>query len=265
MGERDFRRLVQSKWGEGKHLCVGLDPAQEEDDAAKMCNVVKETLHVAAAYKLNLAFYLAKLEAGVAMLRMIIKYIQRESTAPVILDCKFGDIGNTSGVFFSMVHQLGVDAVTVSPYLGREALDLFLMQQELGVFVLCRTSNPGADQFQDLVLNNPTRSIAKCIGGSEVKLFHQVAYAVKDDWNRWGNCGLVVGATRSEDLADVRRVAPEMPLLIPGVGAQGGDLGAAVRAAKYRFLVNVSRGISGTDKPRGAAEEYDHQIREHCA
>ncbi|MBX4216186.1 orotidine-5'-phosphate decarboxylase, partial [Candidatus Parcubacteria bacterium] len=172
--------------------------------------------------------------------------------------------------------DLGADAVTVHPYLGSEAMTPFLERKEKGIFVLCRTSNPGAGEFQDLPVQvpldffnevNPERRIRveapDFAPPTHIPLYQYVAWRVKTEWNKNGNCGLVVGATYPEELAQVRRIVGDMPLLIPGIGAQGGDLEKTVKAGKDSrgrgMIVNSSRGIifasNGEDFAEAARRE----------
>ncbi|MFB6176343.1 MAG: orotidine-5'-phosphate decarboxylase, partial [Halobaculum sp.] len=166
---------------------------------------------------------------------------------PVLLDAKRGDIGNTARKYAELLDE--ADAITVNPYMGRDSLDPFLSRDEKGVFVLCRTSNPGRSDLQDLELD----------GGEP--LYRRVA-ALADLWNEHGNVGLVVGATAPEELETIREEVPDLPFLVPGIGAQGGDAEAAVEhgLADGVGLVNSSRGIifagedAGEDFHRAAGQ-----------
>jgi len=202
--------------------------------------IVGETRDFACAYKPNFAFYMAHGSDGLKALYQTIACIRIVApTVPVILDGKFGDIGNTNAGYVKLAFEyLGADAVTVSPYLGGEALQPFLDCKDKGIFVLCRTSNPGAGEFQD------ARSRFDACYRS---LFQHVAYQVAKSWNKNGNCGLVVGATYPDELREIRELAGDMPILIPGVGAQGGDVEKTVKAGKDSrgkgMIINSSRGI----------------------
>lgn len=233
-------------------LCVGLDPHPADLDSptpeavADFCyRLIESTLDVAAAYKPNAAFFEAFGAAGLAVLEKVIASVPED--IPVILDAKRGDIASTAQAYSRAVFQaLGAHGVTISPYLGYDAVQPFLDDPERGVFLLCKTSNPGADDLQSLVTS----------GG--LALFEHVAQlAVK--WNRSNNLGLVVGATQPEALRRVRRLAPELWILAPGVGAQGGDLSTALqsglRSDGMGLLLPVSRGISRAQDPRQAANE----------
>ncbi len=250
----------------GRHLCVGLDPVVErlpvsvaagataaERVLAFGREIVDATAGVAAAYKPNSAFYEALGDDGFRTLRETIGAIRELAPdAVVLLDAKRADIGSTNaGYVAAAFDELGADAVTVHPYLGREALAPFLERAEKTIFVLARTSNPGAGELQDLTA-----------GG--LPLHRHVARAVAERWNANGNCGLVVGATYPEETRAIRADVPAaMPFLIPGIGAQGGDLGAVVAAHRDAhsdaYLIAASRSIayasSGEDFAAAAGRE----------
>jgi len=195
--------------------------------------IIDATHEHAACYKPNAAFY--EDADGWRALRETIAYAHGKDV-PVLLDAKRADIGNTTRRYAAALDD--ADAITVNPYLGRDSLQPFLDRAEKGVFVLCRTSNPGGSDLQDLEL------------ASGEPLYERVA-ALADVWNANDNVGLVVGATAPEELAEVREIVPQIPFLVPGVGAQGGDAEAAVEhglaarpdAAVDVGLVNSSRGI----------------------
>ncbi|MCE9541838.1 orotidine-5'-phosphate decarboxylase [Candidatus Kaiserbacteria bacterium] len=246
--ERNFRDLLEAQWDAGKFLSVGLDSDFSKIPASARVEGVRETLvnfnvaivnatrAVAGSYKLNSAFYEAHGELGWTALQETVEYIHGElPDMPVILDAKRADIGNTNdGYVQALFERLNADAVTVHPYLGGEALAPFLKNPEKGVFVLCRTSNPGAGEFQDLES-----------GGKP--LYMHVAERVRDGWNANKNCGLVVGATYPEEMKKIRAVADDMPFLIPGIGAQGGDLEKTVASGRDSrgkgFVIAASRAI----------------------
>lgn len=245
--ERDFLKLASTSWNAGMHVCVGLDiditsiPRHIEGDAETRaynfaCRIVEATADVAGAYKPNTAFFEALGASGPVVLQKTIRHINRIApNTPVILDAKRADIASSNAGTVSYIFEfLRADATTVHPYLGHEALRPFLNRQDKGIFVLCRTSNPGAGELQDLdIAGEP--------------LFLHVAGLVARAWNGNSNCGLVVGATYPRELATVRARTPDLPLLIPGVGAQGGDLEATVRAlygnSKLDVFINVSRSV----------------------
>ncbi|MEF8825096.1 MAG: orotidine-5'-phosphate decarboxylase [Halapricum sp.] len=226
--------------------------------------IIDVTHEHAACYKPNAAFYEGP--DGWAALEETIAYAHGRDV-PVLLDAKRGDIGNTARQYATALDR--ADAITVNPYMGRDSLEPFLQRVEKGVFVLCRTSNPGGADLQDLELD------------SGEPLYERVA-ALADLWNKNGNVGLVVGATNPEELAEIREVVPDIPFLVPGVGAQGGDVEAAVEhgladswasaddSSTGVGLVNSSRGIlfageearGGEDAYFGAAGQSDRRIKE---
>lgn len=265
---RNFMELLEARWAESHFVCVGLDSElnkipQHVKDAAPgggrgvraamslfNASIVDATHDLVGAYKPNLAFYLAEGSEGILALKDTIERIHLIAPeVPVILDAKWADIGNTNNGYVKFAYdELGADAVTVHPYLGGEALKPFLECSWRGVFVLARTSNPGAGEFQDLyaasVLNATTHD----------KLFERVAKDVDQRWNANRNCGIVAGATYPAELKELRAAVPTLPILIPGVGAQGGDLEAAVKAADDLFLINSSRGIIFASTEKDFAE-----------
>lgn len=234
----------------GRHVCIGLDtdmrriPAIVAPDRSPADRVVgfnsaiiDVTSEVASAYKPNIAFYESLGAEGFDALARTIKEVRSLAPGiPVIVDAKRGDIGSTNaGYVRAIFDELGADAVTVHPYFGGEALGPFLERREALIFVLARTSNPGAREFQDL----------ECEG---LPLYRHVARTVARDWNAHHNCGLVVGATYPVELSEIRKdISTSLPILIPGIGAQGGDLeaviGAEVRAGSSSFLINAARSV----------------------
>lgn len=216
--------------------------------------IIDATHEHAAAYKPNAAFY--EDEAGWRALRETVAYAHGKGV-PVLLDAKRADIGNTTRQYAKLLEW--VDAVTVNPYLGRDSIEPFLSRADKGVFVLCRTSNPGGADLQDLELATGER------------VYERVA-ALADLWNANGNVGLVVGATAPDELAAVREQVPDLPFLVPGGGAQGGDAEAAVEhgLADGVGLVNSSRGIifagegAGFDRAAGeAAKRLKKRLNRH--
>jgi len=260
MAVRDFKELVSAKWDEGKFLCVGLDSdfkkipehlqglGPREGVVAFNTAIIEATKDIASAYKPNSAFYEAYGEDGWNALRATCDEIRALApSVPIILDAKRGDIGNTNeGYIEAIFDRLGADAITVQPYMGAKAIRPFLERKEKGVIILCRTSNDGAGEFQDLQVDG-------------VPLYMRVAEHVSEQWNKNGNCGLVVGATYPKELAEVRSVAPELPILIPGIGAQGGDLEASVKAGLdvggRGIWINSSRSIIFASGGRDFAEK----------
>lgn len=242
-------------------LCVGLDPhpadlaAPTAAAARDFClRLIEATADLAAAFKPNAAFFEQFGAEGTAALRDVIAAVPDE--VPVLLDAKRGDIASTAEAYARAAFEtLGADAITLSPYLGRDSLAPFLADPAHGVFLLCKTSNPGAGDLQDLPLADRVPA---------QRLFERVAELALG-WKVRDNLGLVVGATHPEALAAVRRVAPDLWILAPGVGAQGGDLETALRAGLRAnglgLLVPVSRQISRAADPRKAAVALVEAIR----
>lgn len=240
-------------------LCVGLDPdlrrfpkhLGSDPSAIVEFNrqIIDATIDLACCYKPNLGFYMAYGAAGLNALAETCKIIDHR--VPVLLDAKVGDINTTSEAYaHGYFETLDVDAVTVHPYMGLDGIEPFLKYEDRAAFILVKTSNPGSKDVQDL----------KLAGAEACPLYEHVAAQVQT-WNkRYGNCGLVVGATWPGELAAIRKICPDLPILIPGVGTQGGDLEAAVAAGLDShgagILVNSSRGIiyagSGEDFARAA-------------
>ncbi len=253
-------------------LCVGLDPHRRDlptpsgRAAFEFClALIEATADVVAAYKPNAAFFEALGPEGVAALQDVIAAIPDD--IPVILDVKRGDIASTARAYAeSAFNTLGADAVTINPYLGRDAVEPFIADPENGVFMLCKTSNPGAADLQDLMVGSGEWRVGSASHHppSTTHLYEHVA-RLAQQWNTNDNLGLVVGATQPESLARVRAAAPDLWILAPGVGAQGGDLGAALHAGLRSdglgMLIPVSRGISRADDPRRAALELRDAIR----
>jgi orotidine-5'-phosphate decarboxylase len=213
-------------------LCVGLDPEPADDVVGFLQGIVEATCDLVCCYKPNIAFFEALGMPGQAALRAVLDVIPGD--IPVLIDAKRGDTPNTMRAYArALFDELGADAVTVNPYLGGAALEPFFAYPDRGVFVVCKTSNPGAGEFQDLRVDGEP-------------LFLSVARRAQT-WDAHGTLGLVVGATYPADVAAVRAVAPRVPILLPGVGAQAGDLAASVRAGVDarggRALVNASRSI----------------------
>ena len=250
-------------------LCVGLDP-----DPAKLpeCvrgkdnpvlyfvqQIVDATADLVCAFKPNFAFYGALGADAWPTLKALLEHIP--PTIPVILDAKVGDIGSTAERYAQMFFgELAADALTVNPYMGRDAVEPFLAYGDKGIFLLCLTSNPGADDFEKQQL-------------ADGPLYRRVAVKV-GQWNSAGNCGLVVGGTQTEEIAQIRALAPEMPFLMPGIGAQGGDVEAAVSSGQDQsgrgLVINTSRAVlyasSGDDfasAARSAAEDLRDQINRY--
>ncbi len=251
-----FVEVVTSAWRDRNSLvCVGLDPDISKIPAhlRDMKNplfqfnraIVDSTADLVCAYKPQMAFYSAcRAEAD---LELTIEHIHRHyPNVPVILDAKRGDIGSTAEKYAEEVFdRYRADAVTVNPYLGGDTLLPFLDRADKGVIVLCRTSNPGARDLQDLEVSGR-------------KLYQIVAQKAHNEWNRNGNVLLVVGATFPVELREIRSIVGDMPLLVPGVGAQGGDVEAAVRNGRTArgagMIINSSRGIIYAGAGEGFAD-----------
>lgn len=263
---RDFTQLLEKKWDEQKFLCIGLDTDFEKipehlrshgvREAMVAFNraIVQATKDLVCAYKPNMAFYEAHGDLGMAALRDTIQYILE--VAPdvgVILDAKRADIGNTNaGYAASAFDHLRADAITVHPYLGSEALKPFLDRCEKGIIVLCRTSNPGAAEVQDLSVDGRP-------------LYMHIAKQVRDLWNYNGNCALVVGATYPEEMKKIREAVGDIPFLVPGIGAQGGDIEKTVQCGKDSrgkgIIISASRSViyasAGQDYAEAARAEAE--------
>ena len=247
-------------------LCVGLDsgfeklPKRFKDLEFPQFEfnkwIIEETHEYTAVYKPNSAFYEAREEKGMKELKMTMDYlIQNHPKIFTILDAKRADIGNTNqGYVASIFDWLGFDAMTLHPYLGEEALKPFLNRKDKVSIVLCRTSNPGAGEIQDLE-----------VGGK--KIWQIVAEKVSKEWNKNGNCMLVVGATYPEEMKEIRKITGEMTFLVPGIGAQGGDLEAVMKAGlnsdKLGLIINSSRGIIFAENPKEEAKKLRDEIRKY--
>ncbi|MEN6301050.1 MAG: orotidine-5'-phosphate decarboxylase [Anaerolineaceae bacterium] len=244
-------------------LCLGLDPHPQDLTAQTplalrdFClGLIEKTADQVAAIKPNSAFFEAFGAEGIAVLSEVIQAIPEGIL--VILDAKRGDIASTAQAYAQAAFQkLGVDAITANPYLGYDSLQPLLETPDKGVFVLCKTSNPGAKDLQDLLLQTPD--------GSKIILYEHIAN-LAIGWNKNNNLGLVVGATQPEAVARVRAIATNLWLLAPGVGAQAGDLKLALqcglRPDGMGMLIPVSRAISRADDPHQAAKELRSAINE---
>jgi len=238
----DFvEKLVTTTRNNKSLLCIGLDTDPElipEKMSVFEFNraIIDATSDLVCAYKPNLAFYEAQGQEGLDALKGTVEYI--DESIPVIADAKRGDIGNTAKAYAKALFEIyNFDAATVSPYLGFDSIEPFIDYPEKGVFILCRTSNSSAVDFQSL--------ICKTENGSR-PLFEIVALKA-GQWNTHGNIGLVVGATYPEELKTIRKMQPDMPILIPGIGAQGGDLALSVSYGTdtqgEKAIINSSRQI----------------------
>lgn len=288
----EFVAKLEARWSKGNFVCVGLDseyskiPQHIKHAYDKLwalvdfnVEIVNATHDLVCAYKPNIAFYEAEGVTGWQALERTIAHIQLNyPDIPVILDAKRADIGNTNlGYIKAAFDELHADAVTVHPYLGQEALKPFLDRKDKGVIVLVRTSNKGARELQDVklllgltelqeLLNGPSRQIGKDstnLLDPTMPLYQYLALRVANHWNLNGNCAVVVGATYPEELVKVRQLVGDLPILIPGIGAQGGEVEATVKAGKdsknQGMIFNSSRGIifasSGEDFAEAARRE----------
>ncbi|MDR0702086.1 MAG: orotidine-5'-phosphate decarboxylase [Azoarcus sp.] len=241
----DFVAALRAAWRERDSLlCVGLDPdparfpaslAGRPDAVFAFCRaIVDATADLVCAFKPQIAYFAARRAED--QLEALIAHIHaRHPGVPVILDAKRGDIGSTAGQYAEEAFaRYRADAVTVNPYMGRDSVEPYLAWRGKGVILLCRTSNPGGADLQNLD-----------VGGE--KLYERVARLVATEWNSGNNCALVVGATFPAEIACVRALAGDMPLLVPGIGAQGGDIAATVAAGQTAdgagLAINSSRAI----------------------
>ena len=240
-----FMHSLQQAWKDHDSLvCVGLDPEPSKFPAhlrgtpdavfAFCAAIVDATADLVCAFKPQIAHF-AALRAEDTLERLIAHIHDRHPGVPVILDAKRGDIGSTAQHYVTEAFErFGADAVTLNPYMGRDSIQPFLDRADKGVILLCRTSNPGGADFQAL----------DC-GGTP--LYLRVAETIARAWNTHGNCALVTGATWPEEIRQVRGLVGDMPLLVPGIGAQGGDIEAVMQAGRttdgHGLMINSSRGI----------------------
>ena len=242
-------------------LCVGLDPDPQKLPIKDVFEfnkaIIDATADLVCSYKPNLAFYEALGIRGLQALKKTVAYIP--SGIPVIGDAKRGDIGNTASAYArGLFDYFKFDAVTVNPYLGYDGVEPFLQHKDKGVFILCRTSNRSAGDFQDLV------------DGFGMRFYQSVAMRARE-WNKDNNVGLVVGATYPEELKEIRKMCPDMLLLIPGIGTQGGDLELSVKygvdsgnekavIVAARQVLYASREPDFAQAARAAAKDLRDQI-----
>lgn len=245
-----FYGMLEQGWNEGRFVCVGLDTVYDRipdsiktDDVAESIfifnkAIIEATAEYALAFKPNSSFYERVGSKGQHALERTIRHIKEtHSYIPVILDGKRGDIDSSSqGYAYASFDQLRADAATVNPYLGENALRPFLDRKDKGVIVLGATSNPGGEEFQELN-----------VGPKDEPLYIHVSRSVAESWNNNKNCAVTAGATYPEKVQAIRSVIGEMPILLLGVGAQGGDLKTSVKAGRAKLnpglIINASRSI----------------------
>ncbi len=271
-----FTAQLAAAWQKNDSLlCVGFDPDParlpahlrgREDALFTFCSAIADaTADLVCAFKPQIAYFAARRAED--QLEALIAHIHdKHPGIPVILDAKRGDIGSTAEQYaLEAYERFGADAVTVNPYMGRDSVQPYLAWRDKGVILLCRTSNPGGSDLQ--FLN---------VGGSAgpEPLYERVARLVAGEWNTTGQCALVVGATFPAEIARVREICGDMPLLVPGIGAQGGDIEATVRAGRTvtgtGLMINSSRAIlyaSGEEDfavaARAAAQETRDAINHY--
>jgi orotidine-5'-phosphate decarboxylase len=267
-------RLAHAERSNRSLLCVGLDPDPERfpgalrGDASRIfefcARIVDRTRDLVIAFKPQIAYFAAN--GAEAQLERLIAYIHDTAPdVPVILDAKRGDMGTTAEQYArEAFERYRADALTLSPFMGFDSIEPYLRHADKGLILLCRTSNPGGDDLQALPL------------AAGPMLYERIAELAQGPWNRSGQLGLVVGATYPEEIARVRTIAPTLPLLIPGIGAQGGDAAATVRAGWRQrdgqtvgpIIVSSSRGIlyaSDGDEFAAAAREKALTLRQELA
>jgi len=246
-------------------VCVGLD-----SDITKLPDwyqkrslpqlefnrdIINKTADYAVAFKFNIAFYEARGADGIKELALSVEYLRDlYSDIPAICDAKRSDIGNTSRAYAQAIfEEIGFDAVTLNPYLGKDAVQPFLDYEDKACIILCRTSNAGSGEFQNLM-------------SDDKPMWHIVAERVANEWNTNNNCMLVVGATYPEEMAQVRQAVGDMTFLVPGIGAQGGDIKTVMQAGlnsqNKGLLINSSRGIIFSDNPTTSAQTLRDKINQ---
>lgn len=250
-------------------LCIGLDPHVKDLPAPTAASardsclaLVKQTARYAAAFKPNAAFFEIFGAEGWTALKEVIEGIKDESRRqgsliPIILDAKRGDIASTAEAYAkSAFEKLGVDCITLNPYLGKDSIEPFIQNSEKGVFLLCKTSNAGSMDVQNLLVL-PVGS------DNPMPLYNYVA-RLAQQWNEKNNIGIVVGATHPQIMSNIRATVPDMWFLAPGIGAQGGELELALKSGLRKdgkgMLINVSRSIARAEKPGLAAAELRDEI-----
>jgi len=263
-------------------LCVGLDtdfyhmPERFQKTIHPQFTfnkwIIDQTHDLVCCFKPNSAFYEARGAEGIAELKATCDYIrEKRPHMPILFDFKRGDIGNTNNAYAQFAFEyLNVDAITLQPYQGIEALQPFLDYKEKGIFILCKTSNPGSGEFQNTEIN-PTRLNLASLQGltlpEQLHLYEFVASQIVTNWNKNKNCMLVVGATYPEELKRIRDIVGDMTLLVPGLGTQGGEvektLNAGLNSKKKGVIINASRSVIFAENPREEALKLRDQINQH--
>lgn len=270
----NFQQKLNALIEKNKSLvCVGLDSDinklperfQQHENAQSEFNksIINATHDLVCCYKTNSAFYESRGAIGINELKLTCDYIRGiYPDIPIILDAKRADIGSTNKGYVQFAYEyLGVDAITLNPYLGQEAIKPFIEMSEKGAIILCKTSNQGSNEFQNLTIDGK-------------KLYQIVAEKVSGEWNTLGNCSLVVGATYPDELKIVREIVGDMTLLVPGIGTQGGDVEKTIKAGinskKAGLIINSSRSIifasnddDFAEKAREATEKLKNQINSY--
>ncbi len=254
-------KLISAQRQNNSLLCVGLDPdpqklqkAETQFDFNK--KIIDATSQSVCCYKPQIAFYAAAGENGLQSLKKTVDYIhQAYPNVPVLLDAKRNDVGHTSEMYAQEVFDIiAADGVTVTPYCGFDSLEPFFKRGDKGIFVICRTSNPGAADFQDLKVG-------------ESPLYVEVAKKIVEWSKTYSNVYLEIGATWPEEIGVLRKLAPDMPFLIAGIGAQGGDLEATLKngltKGKDGLIISSSRGIIYADNPKKAAQDLKEEINKY--
>lgn len=273
MSEDGFYAVLGRRWAEERLICVGLDPDEARlpdslsgstaSRVGDFCRaIVDATEEFASSFKLNSAFFERLGVDGAKLLEETIAYVKdRYPGCLVILDAKRGDIHNTNKYYADAVFDtLGADVVTVHPYMGRLSLLPFLERKDKGVIVMGANSTPGAGEFQDLV-----------VGSRGVPLYEHISRTVAAEWNTWDNCSVTAGATEPEKLARIRQVVGDMPILLLGLGAQGGDLTECLRVGRgqksFGLIPNSSRAIlfaspnpNFADAAHRAASDFNRRL-----
>jgi len=244
-------------------VCVGLDSSLEKTPSSIKKKkyslfefnkvIIKATADLVCAYKPNSAFYEAEGAWGIEQLKMTCDFLKKNyPEIPIILDAKRADIGSVNEGYVKYAFDyLGVDAITLHPYLGKEALEPFLEKKDKGFFILCKTSNPGAFELQNLIVGKKP-------------IYQTIAQKVMKDWNKNNNCMLVVGATYPKELNTIRKIVGRMTLLVPGVGTQGGSIKEVVINGQNNqgkgIIINISRSIIYSKDPKKETEKIRQEI-----